>query len=862
MTIGSLKKLNNRIDSLSDETQHGLITYTSTSTSIENTLIAVIFNAKKDDSEIKFLLDKEVCPKLLVSMLEYLEKEINFMAKHFYNCYLLFLEFLYPGLAKGNLSEEAIYNLSITRNLYMPNETMSGEENNESQSQNERLRRIREVREQTITAIDPTSGIPYLINGNIDPYENIYDTHHVESDNSDLLFNENNEDNQSQNNNQNRETSIEEYTNNYKLLELHDPQTYDKEFILFMKRGYDTVNHVSNLPMEGYEYDGIKRNRYSAVVNIDHPDEHLHGKKVFIKCIELSFMLETALHMQAFREVMIGMQVHHPLINKIIDNWVVLEDGRPRKIYIVYEDLGGKSIKHTVRKGAFKRSRGTKCPVSLSQFLKIAQDCFTALIVLKKHGIVHRDLSTSNVLIHDINDPDGPRCEIQDFAWPRKIFGPCDHVCHGPNPKFAPEISLRSKDYTNKISENGYSYPSDIFSLAQTLCELLEYDEGFMKTFGKKIIRFQMTGNTRIDDIYSISFINFSANRRAEEYGGPNSKSYKPMGNPRDNYTVTEEQIEHMKVTDPHCQIPDHEKYQTRLEKFLGVNGKHGTLNEGDSIMERYLRNFWFRYLDHSKGWTDEARDLLVDMILKMLNYWPENRPTCEELYNHPIFQLSDKNGGKLLKNRTDIDDINYMIEKNDEGVGKGNVHFKEFTKQVEAKMHNKDYGQEATNKLTTASGYHFLTLEQKKEGKFMCTNARSRTTFTIHKILDIQSSIKIKRRPKPSPKTTQPDSKDVNNNVDPKTDEEYLYVPPSILNDFANHHGVLDLSQDLNETDFSKLKNFVTTNIRNINNDILDLEHDSKQESRLSTFMTSMFDWGHELPKFHVTRSRNLLCH
>jgi len=135
-------------------------------------------------------------------------------------------------------------------------------------------------------------------------------------------------------------------------------------------------------------------------------------------------------------------------------------------------------------------------------------------------------------------------------------------------------------------------------------------------------------------------------------------------------------------------------------------------------LSQKYLRNFWFRYLDEDKGWTAKRIDLTVDLIMKMLNYWPEDRPTCEELYKHPIFNEIEGEGvdpKPVLSTRSDFKDIEVMVKHS------GDNNFRAFQ-----------------GKLAKASSS--LLMKSKMEAD----KIEMEPNISIHTILNVQEKIEV----------------------------------------------------------------------------------------------------------------------
>ena len=472
---------------------------------------------------------------------------------------------------------------------------------------------------------------------------------------------------------------------------------------LTVKQGYKDLKHVNKVNTE--TFDNSRRDLFTASINSEHPNEELRGQNVYLKKITLNNKNQ----LQCWREMMIGLEIKHELTTNIVDNWIEIQDGRPVSAYYSTLDKGGISFKQALRtKGMLRREKGQKAPISFFQFAKIAQDLITTLIILKKNSVLHRDIIINNVLLYDLHGEDkenpGPRTEIIDFGWAKKIVNATATTNTGTAGKIAPEISLKTKEYTSLIASKAYSYPVDIFATGQLLAEIIEIDRGFLKTFNK-ILGFQQCGNSWIDESFGATMFALFAEK------SDGSGSFSPMTTP------TDKQKDAMINVNEGIRMPDPEPYKKRLKRFLDVNRK-GQLVRSDSLSQKYLRNFWFRYLDPAKGWTPERIDMAVDLIMRMMNYWPDYRPTAEELYQHEIFQEKDSSTGQpILPERNDAEGIDNLVKlSNDENfrVFQGKLaesNSKLFMKTKSSMNHFEDSGDGPKTTI-----HEILTLEEKIE--------------------------------------------------------------------------------------------------------------------------------------------------
>ena len=209
-------------------------------------------------------------------------------------------------------------------------------------------------------------------------------------------------------------------------------------------------------------------------------------------------------------------------------------------------------------------------------------------------------------------------------------------------------------------------------------------DRGFLKVFARQA-GFETTGNTSIDEGFGSTLFHLLAKKEKlvtdSQSNEVISSSYSPMSD------LSPEQKGNMIRVHAGCVMPYGDKYKEKLERFLTKNS-HGTLKEGDSLSQRFLRNFWFRHLDKDKGWTDARIDLVINLVMRMLNYWPEDRITCEQIYNDAILKETDQNTGQLIITpKTDVNSKN--IENMVNLAGNENEKFPQFLRDL-AQQHSK----------------------------------------------------------------------------------------------------------------------------------------------------------------------------
>ena len=78
----------------------------------------------------------------------------------------------------------------------------------------------------------------------------------------------------------------------------------------------------------------------------------------------------------------------------------------------------------------------------------------------------------------------------------------------------------------------------------------------------------------------------------------------------------------------------------------------------------RFILNYWLQDLNPELGWTDEVTEKVGEFCLQMIHYWPERRPTPEELIRHPIFDLLDPVTGRKVIETEAIEKIKKSVSR------------------------------------------------------------------------------------------------------------------------------------------------------------------------------------------------------
>lgn len=176
------------------------------------------------------------------------------------------------------------------------------------------------------------------------------------------------------------------------------------------------------------------------------------GRQVAIKLLPTDLQWAPEARARFLREARVMATLDHPHIVRILT--LGQTGGHP---YLVMEYIGGESLARRI----WRHPKG----MPLDDALRITEECAEALAAAWKHGIVHRDVKPSNVLL----DPDAG-VHVADFGLAKPV-------------READEITLPDQaivmctpQYVSPeqaFGEDALDFRSDVFSLGIVLFELL-----------------------------------------------------------------------------------------------------------------------------------------------------------------------------------------------------------------------------------------------------------------------------------------------------------------------------------------------------------------------------------------------------
>ena len=121
------------------------------------------------------------------------------------------------------------------------------------------------------------------------------------------------------------------------------------------------------------------------------------GREVVLKCLHEVMLGDTGTFDRFRREMRIAGQLHHPGIQRSLDN----EAARSRP-YLVLEYVAGNTLRQVL---------GERRSLPVDQAVDIAVELADAMAYAHGHGVVHRDLKPENVLVEV-----GGRVVVTDFG--------------------------------------------------------------------------------------------------------------------------------------------------------------------------------------------------------------------------------------------------------------------------------------------------------------------------------------------------------------------------------------------------------------------------------------------------------------
>lgn len=140
--------------------------------------------------------------------------------------------------------------------------------------------------------------------------------------------------------------------------------------------------------------------------------EHLGlGRRVALKIVHLGDETPRSLLERARREARISALVRHRNVLEVFDTGV-LEDGSP---YLVMERIQGENLAERIARG----------PLTIAAVVELARQLLSALDAIAQKGIIHRDIKSENVMLHDPGDG-RLVVKVVDFGISKRTGRECD----------------------------------------------------------------------------------------------------------------------------------------------------------------------------------------------------------------------------------------------------------------------------------------------------------------------------------------------------------------------------------------------------------------------------------------------------
>lgn len=125
------------------------------------------------------------------------------------------------------------------------------------------------------------------------------------------------------------------------------------------------------------------------------------GRKVALKVLTPTFVMNAASHARFLREARLASALDHPNICTIYE-----ADAADGVLFISMQYVDGETLQQILSGGA----------VSVERLLSIALQVADALAAARAHGIVHRDITSSNIMFDTAWSGEGARFRICQIA--------------------------------------------------------------------------------------------------------------------------------------------------------------------------------------------------------------------------------------------------------------------------------------------------------------------------------------------------------------------------------------------------------------------------------------------------------------
>ncbi len=131
-------------------------------------------------------------------------------------------------------------------------------------------------------------------------------------------------------------------------------------------------------------------------------------------------------------------------------------ESHQNRLFLVLEDFGGSSLQQLL----------ASQPLNLSRFFNIAIQLTDALGALHKHGIIHRHIKPSHIIINPVTE----QVKLTDFSIASRLSVETQPIC---NPEsLAGTLAYMSPEQTGRMNRF-LDYRSDFYSLGVTYYEML-----------------------------------------------------------------------------------------------------------------------------------------------------------------------------------------------------------------------------------------------------------------------------------------------------------------------------------------------------------------------------------------------------
>ena len=347
------------------------------------------------------------------------------------------------------------------------------------------------------------------------------------------------------------------------------------------------------------------RNIFKANIKNDPNNRFKKGDLVYIKQMPIC---EPINRFNAYQEVILGYQLKHENIVQLTDNWAVLnsQTGLIKFMYFVTEDVGQNLAIHKESTWNYSSKKKAKSKLSYDTWRKIFFDNVNSLAYLKSKAVLHRNIKPESITLKNGDSGLASVSFLGEFGWDNEIFDDGSEI-RNDTVKNSPEVLYQKIENVN--------FQSDIFQLGLTMLEITGPGQtNFFKSLRTES-KLPKSGNHRYDEAMLLALF-LACSEKDHEYTSEQKN-----------------EIFYPEFLDSEKFEFEFSKEIERLTKFLEKN--YTTFDPSRkvwSIGKTFIFNHFMRKLDQNLGWDDKNKEEAVDILIEMMHFYGNSRPTVEQL--------------------------------------------------------------------------------------------------------------------------------------------------------------------------------------------------------------------------------------